>query len=314
MKSSMRLPPFIKAKPFNMSSDAQAVGPPWTILKLLQWTAEYLQRHGIDQARSDAEILLAHTLRCQRIDLYLRYDQPLVADELSRFKALLKRRIARCPVAYILAEKEFWSLNLKVTPDVLIPRPETECLVETLLSAHSAETRFNVLELGTGSGAITIALAAERPGWKFWATDISGNAIAIAKHNATRHSVEGQIEFIEGHWFGALACGHTRFDLIVSNPPYIASGDLPDLEPEIREHEPIKALDGGPKGLDCIDHIIRRSPDYMVAGGQLVLEIGSDQAAAVKSLGLECGTYGRITITRDYGNLDRVAQLTLKVE
>ena len=130
-----------------MSSDTQTSQPTWTILKLLRWTTDYFNQHGIDQARSDAEILMAHLLQCERIDLYLRHDQPLIADELTRFKALVKRRIARCPVAYILGEREFWSLGLKITPDVLIPRPETECVVETILNNHNTNTQLNVLEL-----------------------------------------------------------------------------------------------------------------------------------------------------------------------
>lgn len=295
-----------------MSIDTQEVRQPWTILRLLQWTTSYFKRHAIDQARLDAEALLAHTLKCRRIELYMSYDQPLVADELKRFKTLLKRRIARCPVAYILGEKEFWSLNLKVTPDVLIPRPETECLVETVLSAHGADTPLNVLELGTGSGAITIALACERPDWHFVATDISGQAIAIARHNALRHGVEAQIDFHKGSWFKALDQLHLRFDLIVSNPPYIASADLAGLEPEIREYEPTGALDGGPRGLDCIDHLIRATPGYLTPNGDLVLEIGSGQAAAVENFGLAGGEYQQIAITRDYSNLDRVARLRLR--
>ncbi len=292
-----------------MSSDSPTDPPTWTLLKLLRWTTDYLRRNGVEQPRIDAEIMLAHILGCQRIDLYLRHDQPVEAGELGRFKPLLQRRRDRCPVAYLLGEKEFWSLNIKVTPDVLIPRPETECLVETVLARYAQDTELRVLELGTGSGAIAIALAAERPHWTILATDISADAISIARGNAGRHNVDRRIEFRQGFWFQALDKGPRRFHLIVSNPPYIASRELTGLAPEIRKHEPIQALDGGPDGLDCLRHIIDESPDHLAPGGSLALEIGSDQGAAVRQAGRARGTYADVEIFKDYSGLDRVARL-----
>ena len=165
----------------NASSD-----PKWTIIKTLEWTADYFRHRGIAQSRAVAEILLAHILCCQRIDLYMRHDQPLNEEELARYKQAIRRRTKFEPEAYIVGQKEFWSLPLQVSPDVLIPRPETECLVESVLEKLPADDIVNALELGVGSGAISIALAHERPQWCFWASDISHHAIGIARANAMR--------------------------------------------------------------------------------------------------------------------------------
>jgi release factor glutamine methyltransferase len=278
--------------------------PPWTIISTLKWTTEYLERKGIENPRASAELLLAHTLQFNRIDLYLRHDQPLQPDELARFRSLIKRRAAREPVAYIVGQKEFWSLEFRVNEAVLIPRPETECLVETAIQFFSDRSAQRVLDLGCGSGAISIALANERPGWLFWSLDRSADAIMVARENARHHHM-GHIHFLVGDWFAALGDG-VKFDLIVSNPPYIKRSDISKLAAEIRNHEPLPALDGGVDGLDALTQIIRTAPRYLAAGGVLVTEIGSDQGIAVTEIGYECKSYERVEIKKDYSGLERV--------
>jgi release factor glutamine methyltransferase len=290
-----------------MSNDDQTPTHPWTILRTLQWTADYFKRHGIENGRPAAEVLLTHCLQCERIDLYLRYDQPLQADELARFKVLIQRRGHREPDAYIIGYKEFWSLPIRVTPAVLIPRPETECLVEAALERYQSDDPIQVLELGTGSGAISIALAHERTNWRIWASDISLETLAVARENARRLQVADKIEFIQGSWFEPFESRKGCLDLVIANPPYVSAGDLAGLEPEIRKFEPSAALDGGPDGLACLRHIIRAASDYLRPSGWLVLEIGYDQARSVEALGRHTGAYDFIGVSKDYSGLDRVA-------
>ncbi len=290
-----------------MSNDDKSLTHSWTILQTLQWTADYFKRHGIQNGRSAAEVLLAHCLRCERIDLYLRYDQPLNADELGRFKTLIQRRIQREPDAYITGQREFWSLTFHVTPAVLIPRPETECLVEAALRRYPTNEAIDVLELGTGSGAISVALAHERTNWRIQGSDISAEALEVARKNARRLLSADSIAFFKGSWFEPFNGHNFFFDLIISNPPYIPSRDLAGLDPEVRQFEPAGALDGGADGLACLGHIINTAPDYLKPEGVLILEIGYDQRMAVEDLGHRRGAYQSITVEKDYSGLDRVA-------
>lgn len=291
-----------------MSNDDRSVEPPWTILKILQWTAGYFKQRGIESPRPAAEILLAHTLKCNRIDLYLNHDQPLHSRELTDFKQLIQRRIQREPVAYITGIKEFWSLDFKVTPDVLIPRPETEGLVEAALG-HLSGDKIRMLELGCGSGAISVALAHERPNWSCLALDLSEKAIGIARLNAHMHLPEDRIGFMVGRWFDAIGYQKVGYELIVSNPPYIPSDRLPVLEAEIHQYEPLVALDGGRDGLAGIKHIVKNAPPYLKPGGLLLLEIGHDQGAEVAALGRETGAYDHICVEKDFAGHDRIARL-----
>lgn len=284
----------------------------WTIGSLLRWAAGYFGGYDIDSPRSAAEILLAHALDLERIDLYLRHDQPLTGDELGRFKTLARRRVQREPVAYIVGEKEFWGLPLTVSPHVLIPRPETECLVETVLEKVLPKddgTPRQVLELGIGSGAITLALAKERPWNRYVALDRSIPALALARANARRHRLDGRIDFLVGDWLEALDSQSSDFFLIVSNPPYIATADLATLAPEIAEYEPVGALDGGPGGLDEIGRILRAVPEFLAPAGHLVIEIGYDQGPAVQAMAEATGCYMSAVVGRDYSGLDRVVHL-----
>ncbi len=289
--------------------------PEWTIIKLVQWATTYFSNHDIDSPRATAEILLAHVLNTRRIDLYLRYDQPLIPAELERFKALIKRRLNREPVAYILESKEFWSMDLQVTRDVLIPRPETECLVEKaleLLALDSNPESKLILELGTGCGAVILALASENPRHAYWATDISISAIRIARQNARQNDLDGKVHFIIGDWFAPLRSKPGLFDLIVSNPPYIKSEDLTRLQPEIHAYEPLLALDGAADGLHCLRHIIQSAYLFLNPRGVIILEIGHDQKAPLKRMIAECGQYEEVDFYQDYSGYDRILQMKKK--
>ncbi len=298
-----------------MSPQFDPVRPEWTIIKLLRWAAGYFDSRHIDSPRATAEILLAHTLAAERIDLYLRYDQPLNLDELKRFKAVIKRRLKREPVAYILGHKAFWSLDLKVTKDVLIPRPETECLVEKALASLAAdsysEPRY-ILELGTGSGAIILALASENARHSYWGTDISGAAIQVARQNSIRHGLGANIRFIVADWLAPFDARSGLFDLIVSNPPYVKSGDLKQLQPEIQAYEPLAALDGSKDGLRCLRHIVQSAHLYLKPGGALMLEIGHDQKEQLKQIIDRSGQYEAVAFDKDYSGYDRIATMRRK--
>jgi release factor glutamine methyltransferase len=286
----------------------------WTVLRVLQWAAGYLKARGVESPRAAAEILLAHVLRMQRVDLYVRHDQPLVPAELSAFKDGIRRRLRREPVAYIVGRKGFWTLDLRVTPEVLIPRPETELLVEqalSVLNAFPAGVGARVLELGIGSGAVLIALATEANQHRFFGCDIAPGAVALAQANALAAGVFERVRLWAADWFEGLKPG-CRFDLIVSNPPYVRSTEIDSLQPEITEHEPRLALDAGPDGLRSYRAIMASAPRYLAPGGSLILEIGSDQRAAVQQLSEASGGYAGFACRRDYAGHDRVVTLHKK--
>jgi release factor glutamine methyltransferase len=298
-----------------MQNQATAKNSKWTILKLLEWTTSYFKSRDVESPRASAEILLAHALHLKRIDLYLRYDQPLCNYELEKYKALIKRRARREPVAYILGTKEFWSMALAVTPDVLIPRPETESLVETALGVLADDLHpapRHILDLGTGCGAIALALAFRKPQHLFFASDLSKAATRIAKHNAKHYGLEGRIHFFVGDWMEPLQEKIQLFDLIISNPPYIPSGDIPELQLEIYKYEPHSALDGEQDGLGCLRKIIGAAHRLLKPHGSLVLEIGHDQKTAVQRVIERCGKYDRVVFSKDYSGMDRVVRMRKK--
>lgn len=290
-----------------MKKPPQTPEQPWTMLRALNWTAAYFKENGVDSPRASAEILLAHALGLRRIDLYVRYDQPLEPEELDRYKSLIKRRATREPAAYIIGEREFWSLSFRVTPAVLVPRPETECLVEAALAVISEDGR--VWEPGTGSGAVSIALAREREYCRIAASDSSPASLAVARQNALRHQVADRIFFFAASWLEAFGERSRRFDAIVCNPPYIRAGEIETLAPEIARFEPRRALDGGADGLDAIRLLIQSAPQRLVSGGTLLLEIGFDQASAVSEIVRACADYAAPEILEDYGGNPRVLRV-----
>ncbi len=286
--------------------------PDWTILSILEWTSGYFRKHDIESPRLDAEILLAHSLGLRRIDLYLRYDQPLDADELAAYRQIVKRRAAREPVAYIVGRREFWGLDLAVNPQVLTPRPDTERLVEVALAFLESMTDrkvLRVLDLGTGTGCIALALAHSFPPAQVIATDISRPALAVARENMTRHGLADRIQLVAGRGLAMFARTRARFDLIISNPPYIPTAEIERLEPEVRDYEPRGALDGGGDGLAAYRRIIPSAADLLRAGGQLMVEIGWDQRETVMHLARQTGHYRDIQCDADYGGRDRVIRM-----
>jgi release factor glutamine methyltransferase len=248
----------------------------WTIGRLLDWTARYLAEKGSDFPRLDAEVLLAFALECRRIDLYTRYDEVAPEENRKRFRELVRQRVEGCPVAYLVGRKEFFSLQLRVSPAVLIPRPESEFVVlECLrLAKNMAEPR--VLDIGTGSGNLAIAVAHQHKAARVTAVDLSPEALAVAKANAERHGVVDRIQFLAGDLFSPLAAGE-RFDFILSNPPYIPHEDMDRLPPGVRDFEPHLALDGGPGGFAVFDRLIAEAKDRLNPGAYLIVEIGALQ-------------------------------------
>jgi len=295
-----------------MQSQTTGPEPRWTILKLLKWTTDYFKSHDIESPRADAEVLLAEALQIGRIDLYVRYDQPLTTDELSLYKSMIKRRVRREPVAYIVGVKEFWSMDLRVSGDVLVPRPETECLVEKALSLIPEDVELKILEIGTGSGAIALALTSERPRCRIIASDLSTKALDTAGKNAGIHGLSERIHFLCGSGSQPFKEDGRPFDLILSNPPYIRTDEIEGLQPEIVRYEPRMALDGGLDGLGCIREIIGSAHRFLKPQGYLLLEIGYDQRTGVEKIAQSVGRYGTVSIEKDYSGNDRVALIRKK--
>ena len=252
----------------------------WTILELLRWTTQYFEGKGIASARLDAECLLADALGCERLRLYVDYEKPVVAEERQRFREQVRRRAQeRIPVAYLLGSKEFWSLPLEVSPDVLVPRPETETLVSAAVEFLSDASReYRVLDVGTGSGCVALAIASACPNVQLTATDISPAALEVAERNAEVLGLSERVHFVAGDLFDPLA--GERFDVIVSNPPYIARPEAPTLPPELN-HEPDLALFGGDDGLRVIYRLITGAGAHLEPEGVLGIEIDPRQVEPV---------------------------------
>jgi release factor glutamine methyltransferase len=281
----------------------------WTILKLLQWTTDFFKRKGIEQARANAEVLLAHVLSMERVGLYLHYDQPLSPVELSVYREAVRRRAAREPAQYITQKQEFWSLEFEVNPFVLIPRPETELLVAKALEILPDAPSL-ALDLGTGSGAIAVALAHERPRLRLIASDISPPALEVAKRNALRHGVGERIAFVASDLLAAFPPARPSFDLVASNPPYIGGREFEALPPEIARHEPLGALEGGGvEGLDVARKIIAEAPPYLKPGGWLLMEIGRAQASLLERELSESRDFDSYRFFEDFSGIMRLLAL-----
>lgn len=279
----------------------------WTVLKLLQWTTDYFQKNNVSEPRTSAEVLLAHVLAEDRLFLYLNYDRPMETNELAAYRACIKRRLGGEPNQYITGNQEFWSLPLRVSPDVLIPRPETEVLVEAVLEfLDKADPNVDILDLGTGSGAIAIALARELPAARIVATDLSMATLRLAQENAKSHQVDQRILFVRGDMFAAIPGASQRFKVVVTNPPYVSHAEILELPREIRDFEPHHALDGGPDGLAAIRHIIAEAPTVLCQAGALFMEMGADQTKSVSALVIDSQRYEDYRIIKDYSKLDRV--------
>jgi release factor glutamine methyltransferase len=282
---------------------------PWTILNLIRWTTERFQKEGLASPRLDAEVLLAATLAVDRVKLYTHFDQPVQAAELARFKEMIQRRLKREPVAYIIGRREFWSLSFKVTPEVLIPRPESETLVEETIRLFSSripqDGNPQILEIGTGSGAISIALAKELSSANLVATDLSEKALAVAAENANLHQVSERIQFIRGDLFSPLQKG-AKFHLILTNPPYISRQQFADLPSEVRDFEPSLALNGGLDGLEFYRRVLSQVHEFLLPGGWFLSEIGAGQDQDILEIGSKNGALEEIGFIPDLAGIKRV--------
>ena len=288
----------------------------WTILKLIRWTEERFKKEGLPTPRLDAEVLLAESLGMDRVGLYTHFDQPLQTAELARFKKLIRRRMAHEPLTYITGKREFWSLPFKITPDVLIPRPETEGLVEEALRLLADPERCGrgcrILEIGTGSGAIIIALAKELPSASLVATDFSEKALALARENAAAIGVGERIQFLHGDLFAPLE-QKSPFDLILSNPPYISRSEFASLPPEVRDFEPRIALDGGEDGLTFFRRALPRVGRYLQPAGWFLTEIGAGQDPEVQKIAAATPDLEAFAFIPDLAGIKRVFKARKKI-
>jgi release factor glutamine methyltransferase len=287
-------------------TNSPAIEPAWTIGSLLNWTANYLSQRECESPRVDAEVLLAHTLGCKRIDLYgLRHGEPADEAVRQRYRELIRKRVEGCPVAYLVGRKEFFSLEFEVSPAVLIPRPDSEVAVMECLALAKALAEPRVLDVGTGSGNLAVSIAKQHKGARVTATDVSGDALAVARRNATRHGVGERITFLQGDLMAPLPAGEL-FDFVVSNPPYIAEVDLPRLPPGVRDFEPRLALDGGADGFVVFDCLVEDAKSFLEPGGWLIVEIGSPQEERARQrIGVQ-GGYELLPTVRDFSGHPRV--------
>ena len=252
----------------------------WTVRRILDWTIEHLDKHGSESARLDAEILLAHARGCQRIELYTRYNEVMTDEQRTIMRDLVRRRAKAEPVAYLVGYREFFSLSFEVNSDVLIPRPETETLVLEAIEIINTLPSPKILEIGTGSGCIAVAITNRCPNATVVAVDISERAIDVAKRNAASHGVSDRIEFRHGDMLGPIAPDE-RFDMLLSNPPYVCSHEIAELAPDVRDHEPHGALDGGTDGLDFVRTIVTRGPNVLNPGAVMLIEVDPEQTSPV---------------------------------
>jgi len=281
----------------------------WQIKDLLKVSSDYLKDKGIENPRLNAEVLLAYQLHMERVGLYLNFDKPLTETELSSYRSLIKRRIDHEPLQYITGTQEFWSLSFAVNRSVLIPRPETELVVEqaVMLAKDFGEDHpIQILDLGTGCGAIAISLAREIPRASIWATDISEEAIGVAKKNAVKHGVFGRVDFRQGDLWGPLLEQGLRFDLIVSNPPYVSTEEYEDLLPEVRDYEPRHALDGREHGMYYLEKIIEGAHGFLNSAGCIILEMAPWQTQKALEIIDSTGKYQQRTRIKDYSRRYRV--------
>lgn len=280
----------------------------WKLLDLLSEASSFFVEKGLDDARLEAELLLAASLQIRRIDLYLQFERVLTPGEVAGFRGLVRRRLAGEPVQYVTGSAAFRLLEFEVSPHVLIPRPETEILVEVALEVLRPLVQPRVLDAGVGSGAIAVSLAHEHAAARVVATDIAPGALATARANARRHKLDGRIQFACMDLFAGIggANGAAAFDVIVSNPPYVVTADLAGLAVEVRDHEPHLALDGGADGLDMYRRIAEEGPAALRPGGHLVLEVGDNQAEEVGVLLSSTGRFTDIQVRPDLNRVPRV--------
>jgi release factor glutamine methyltransferase len=278
------------------------------VRRVLGWTADRFERQRLDAPRLTAELLLAHALGTDRLQLYLDLERPLQTEELAGVRALIRRRTDGTPTQYLIGSREFYGRRFWVDPRVLIPRPETELLVEQVLQGLSEQSASAVLDIGTGSGCIAATIAAERSNAVIWATEISPDACEVARRNLQNLGLSGHVTLLEGDLFEPIPVGQC-FDVIVSNPPYVARRELDGLSTEVQQ-EPLIALDGGEEGLTVIHRLVEQSKAFLKPGGLLAFEISETQGPAVMAL-LSANGYCEARISKDLARLDRFAFATV---
>lgn len=283
---------------------------PYRVLEILKLSTDYLEKKGIDNARLNAELLLGYVLKFTRVQLYLNFERPLTTGELEQYRQLLRRRAAHEPIQYILGETEFYSLKFNVNRYTLIPRPETELLVERVIELcrerYGAEKTISIFDVGTGCGNIAIALAKHLPNSRLIAIDIQPEAIKIAEQNALAHEVSDRIRFVQLDIFSDAERVTDLFDVIVSNPPYISRNEFDQLPKEVRDFEPYIALDGGTNGLDFYRRIAQIAPLLLSPVGFIALEIGALQFDTVRELFDGTNIFRSVELVRDLNGLPRI--------
>lgn len=286
----------------------------WNVGRLLQWTTDYLKGHGSDSPRLDAEVLLAEAMGCRRIELYTAFDTVPDDGVRAAFRQLVRRRAEGTPVAYLVGRREFYSLSFRVTPDVLIPRPETEFLVIALLDLarrRPGGDAIRICDVGTGSGILAVCAAKHLPNARVTALDVSPAALAVARTNASDHGVAERIRWLQSDLFSVVP-PEERFDFIVSNPPYVGESEIETLAPEVREFEPRAALVAGKRGTEVIESLIPQAAEHLEAGGHLLVEISPLLHDAVRALLEAEGRFEIGPTIKDLARLPRVVQATRK--
>jgi len=283
-----------------------------TLIEVLRLSTSFLAQRGSESARLDAELLTAHSLGLRRLDLYLQYDRPLREEELEPIRALLRRRAAGEPVAYLVGEREFYGRGFRVTPAVLIPRPDTETLVETALRwARAQQSAVSTrADAGTGSGCIAITMAAELPEARVVASDVSRDALEVARDNARRLGVADRVSFVEGAWADPLRA-HAPFDMLLSNPPYVTAAEVGELAADVRNYEPHTALTAGDDGMQAYEALLREAPSLVERGGYVALEVDPRRAERVAALVAEGWPQATVRRVEDLTGRDRVVEAVL---
>lgn len=277
----------------------------WTTLKLINWTKDHFAKRGIEDARLEAELLLAHALGWKRIDLYSRFETPVPPAKLAEFRAMVKRRAGREPAQYIIGTTEFCGLTFKTDRRALIPRPETEIILDVVATLVKPDAEVLLVDIGTGSGCLAVTAAARLPRARVVACDVSADALALARENAEMHQIGGRIDFRLGDFAETLSNLAGTVDLAMANPPYVSEGELAGLAPELREHEPRVALVSGPDGTELQRRIFDVVPALLKPGGHLVMEIGFGQSARVRQMAAGRPGLELLRVEKDHAGIER---------